>query len=205
MGRRHRLRHGGHQRHRAGHRAARAAHRRQQSALWPHRAALHAGAGAVRRRHRLRRCQRSRRSRSGAREEARGCSSSRRCRTRWCASSISPPWRNWPTITACLLVVDNTFATPILTRPIELGADFVMESLTKMIAGHSDVTLGLVCGNDADMLPRDQHRRQHLGPGVEPVRLLAGERGLATLDLRMQAASRQRRGSWPIGWPSSRA
>ena len=42
----------------------------------------------------------------------------------------------------CLLVVDNTFATPVLTRPLELGADLVMESLTKMIGGHSDVTLG---------------------------------------------------------------
>src|SRR5262249_18699498 len=43
-----------------------------------------------------------------------------------------------------LLVVDNTFATPVLTRPLELGADLVMESLTKMIGGHSDVTLGAV-------------------------------------------------------------
>ena len=42
----------------------------------------------------------------------------------------------------CQLVVDNTFATPVLTRPLELGADLVMESLTKMIGGHSDVTLG---------------------------------------------------------------
>lgn len=46
----------------------------------------------------------------------------------------------------CLFVVDNTFATPVLTRPLELGADLVMESLTKMIGGHSDVTLGAVCG-----------------------------------------------------------
>ena len=44
-------------------------------------------------------------------------------------------------------MVDNTFATPVLVRPLELGADFVMESVTKMIGGHSDVTLGLVCGN----------------------------------------------------------
>src|SRR5205823_12214472 len=43
----------------------------------------------------------------------------------------------------CLLLVDNTFATPVLTRPLELGADLVAESLTKMIGGHADVTLGL--------------------------------------------------------------
>src|SRR5260370_471760 len=46
----------------------------------------------------------------------------------------------------CLFVVDNTFATPVLTRPLELGADCVVESLTKMIGGHSDVTLGVICG-----------------------------------------------------------
>src|SRR5262249_36493216 len=53
----------------------------------------------------------------------------------------------------CVLVVDNTFATPVLCRPLELGADLVMESLTKMMAGHSDVTLGAVCGS-SDLLPQ---------------------------------------------------
>src|SRR5437868_1833597 len=56
--------------------------------------------------------------------------------------------------TGARLVVDNTFATPVLTQPLKLGADIVMESLTKMIAGHSDVTLGAVCSNDADLLPQ---------------------------------------------------
>src|SRR5262249_2260798 len=46
----------------------------------------------------------------------------------------------------CILVIDNTFATPVLVRPLELGADVVMESLTKMIGGHSDVTLGALSG-----------------------------------------------------------
>src|SRR5262249_20626490 len=46
----------------------------------------------------------------------------------------------------CLLLVDNTFATPSLCRPLELGAGLVLESLTKMIGGHSDVTLGVLCG-----------------------------------------------------------
>ena len=50
----------------------------------------------------------------------------------------------------CLLVVDNTFATPCLCRPLELGADVVIESLTKMIGGHSDITLGVL--NVADRL-----------------------------------------------------
>ena len=73
----------------------------------------------------------------------------------------------------CLLVVDNTFATPVLTRPMGAGADFVMESLTKMIAGHSDVTLGLVCQQRGDAAGHPGGG-EHLGPGVEPVRLLAG-------------------------------
>src|SRR5262249_44778405 len=46
------------------------------------------------------------------------------------------------------LVVDNTFATPVLYKPIEAGADLVIESLTKMIGGHSDVTLGFIGGAD---------------------------------------------------------
>ncbi len=88
-----------------------------------------------------------------------------------------------------LLVVDNTFATPILTRPMELGADFVMESLTKMIAGHSDVTLGFVCANDADMLPALNTAVSIWGLASNPFDCWLAERGLATLELRMNAAS----------------
>src|SRR5206468_3913595 len=44
------------------------------------------------------------------------------------------------------LLVDNTFATPVLVKPLELGADIVVESLTKMMGGHGDVTLGVTCG-----------------------------------------------------------
>src|SRR5207248_6105243 len=53
----------------------------------------------------------------------------------------------------CLLAVDNTFATPALVRPLELGADLVVESLTKMLGGHGDVTLGAVAGT-GDRLPQ---------------------------------------------------
>ena len=88
-----------------------------------------------------------------------------------------------------LLVVDNTFATPVLTRPMELGADFVMESLTKMIAGHSDVTLGLVCANDEDLLPAVSAGSSIWGLASNPFDCWLAERGLATLELRMQAAS----------------
>jgi cystathionine gamma-synthase len=89
----------------------------------------------------------------------------------------------------CLLIVDNTFATPALTKPLEMGADFVMESLTKMISGHSDVTLGVVCGNDNDMLPALSASVSIWGLASNPFDCWLTERGLATLGLRMHAAS----------------
>lgn len=88
----------------------------------------------------------------------------------------------------CLFVVDNTFATPVLTKPLEMGADFVMESLTKMIAGHSDVTLGLLCGNDADRLPGVTAAVSIWGLASNPFDCWLAERGMATLELRMHAA-----------------
>ncbi len=87
-----------------------------------------------------------------------------------------------------LLVVDNTFATPVLTKPTKLGADFVMESLTKMIAGHSDVTLGFVGGTDDDMLPAINAASSIWGLASNPFDCWLAERGLATMDLRTNAA-----------------
>ncbi|HZT79093.1 MAG TPA: aminotransferase class I/II-fold pyridoxal phosphate-dependent enzyme, partial [Gemmataceae bacterium] len=88
----------------------------------------------------------------------------------------------------CLLAVDNTFATPVLCRPLERGADFVVESLTKMIGGHSDVTLGLACGK-ADMLAEVSRIASIWGLASNPFDCWLAERGLATLPLRMRAAS----------------
>ncbi len=88
----------------------------------------------------------------------------------------------------CLLVVDNTFATPVLVRPLEMGADLVMESLTKMIGGHSDVTLGLVCGNN-DLLPDVSQVSSIWGFASNPFDCWLAERGLNTLRLRMKTAS----------------
>jgi cystathionine beta-lyase/cystathionine gamma-synthase len=88
-----------------------------------------------------------------------------------------------------LLVVDNTFATPALIRPLEHGADLVMESLTKMIGGHSDVTLGLVCGRGA-LGPEVSAVASTWGLTSNPFDCWLAERGLTTLSLRMGAASR---------------
>lgn len=88
----------------------------------------------------------------------------------------------------CLLVVDNTFATPALVRPLDLGADFVMESVTKMIGGHSDVTLGLVCGGN-DMQAEVSQVSSIWGFSASPFDCWMAERGLCTLPLRMKTAS----------------
>ncbi|MEZ5330683.1 MAG: PLP-dependent aspartate aminotransferase family protein [Thermoanaerobaculia bacterium] len=86
------------------------------------------------------------------------------------------------------LVVDNTFATPILQRPLELGASVVLHSATKFLAGHSDVTAGLVAG-DAETVARfDETRR--LGGGVlDPHAAFLVGRGMKTLALRMERHS----------------
>lgn len=88
----------------------------------------------------------------------------------------------------CLLVVDNTFATPVLCKPLELGADFVIESLTKIIGGHSDVTLGLACGA-GDFAQQIGHVMTTWGLASNPFDCWLACRGLATMALRVRAAS----------------
>ena len=87
------------------------------------------------------------------------------------------------------LVVDNTFATPCLFRPLEHGVDLVMESLTKVIGGHSDITLGLIAGNDPELQPAISQIVSTWGLAANPFDCWLCERGLATLDLRVHASS----------------
>ena len=82
----------------------------------------------------------------------------------------------------CPLLVDNTFATPALVRPLELGADLVVESLTKMIGGHSDVTLGLLAGT-SDQLAEITRTVSIWGLASNPFDCWLAARGLATLSL----------------------
>ena len=86
-----------------------------------------------------------------------------------------------------LLLVDNTFASPILCRPMELGADLVMESLTKTMNGHSDVILGLLCGREA-VWPRVPQVISAWGMSSSPFDCWLAERGLATAHLRIERA-----------------
>ncbi len=86
------------------------------------------------------------------------------------------------------LVVDNTFASPVLCRPLELGADVVFESLTKIMNGHSDVLLGVVCGRDDDGA-RLRSVVGTYGFSAAPFDCWLAARGIGTLALRAQQAS----------------
>jgi len=88
-----------------------------------------------------------------------------------------------------LVCVDNTFATPYLQRPLTLGADVVMHSLTKYMAGHSDVVMGaLVCNND-ELAQRLTFIQNACGATPGPQDCFLVLRGLKTLHLRMERHS----------------
>jgi cystathionine gamma-synthase len=87
------------------------------------------------------------------------------------------------------LVVDNTFATPVLCRPLELGADVVVESLTKLIGGHSDVTLGAAFGNSVQLGATLAKTASVWGVPAGPFDCWLLLRSLPTLALRAKAAA----------------
>lgn len=87
-----------------------------------------------------------------------------------------------------LAVVDNTWATPVLQRPLDLGADAVMHSATKYIGGHSDLMAGVVIVPKASPLERPLRMVQrHKGSVAAPFDCWLALRGLQTLPLRMRA------------------
>lgn len=84
-----------------------------------------------------------------------------------------------------LACVDNTFASPYLQRPLELGADIVVHSLTKYMAGHSDVVMGAIVVNDAALNDRLQYLLNTCGANPGPQDCFLVLRGIKTLHLRM--------------------
>lgn len=85
-----------------------------------------------------------------------------------------------------LVVVDNTFATPLVQRPLELGADVVVHSVTKYLAGHSDVVMGAVVTADPELRSRlHAHRTLH-GAIAGPMEAFLALRGMRTLALRLE-------------------
>ena len=85
-----------------------------------------------------------------------------------------------------LLVVDNTFATPYLQRPLELGADIVVHSMTKYLGGHSDVVGGAVIVKDKELADRLYFLQNAVGAILGPMDCFLILRGIKTLPLRME-------------------
>ncbi|HXD27430.1 MAG TPA: PLP-dependent aspartate aminotransferase family protein [Arthrobacter sp.] len=87
-----------------------------------------------------------------------------------------------------LCVVDNTFSTPLLQRPLELGADVVVHSATKYLGGHSDVVLGAVVTSDAGLRAKLHAHRSLHGAIAGPFEAWLTLRGLRTMALRVERA-----------------
>lgn len=87
---------------------------------------------------------------------------------------------------AARLVVDSTYATPVLQRPLELGADFVIHSLTKFINGHGDALGGVVLGSAEEIKSLRKNMLVHLGAAASPFNAWLIARGALTLPLRME-------------------
>ncbi len=85
-----------------------------------------------------------------------------------------------------LVVVDNTFATPCLQRPLEFGCDIVMHSATKFINGHSDMVGGIVAVNDDGLAERLAYLQNSIGAVAGPFDSFLALRGVKTLDVRME-------------------
>lgn len=88
------------------------------------------------------------------------------------------------------VAVDNTFATPLIQQPLELGADVVVHSLSKYISGHSDVILGSISTNDHALLARLCDVRKINGAIPGPFEVWLALRGIRTLGVRMERAQK---------------
>lgn len=87
-----------------------------------------------------------------------------------------------------LAAVDNTFATPLRQRPLDLGADVVVHSATKLLAGHSDVVMGATVATDEKLLASLRNRRGLHGAVAGPMEAFLAARGMRTLPVRLERA-----------------
>ena len=90
--------------------------------------------------------------------------------------------------TGARVAVDNTFATPLGQRPLDLGADFSMASASKYLSGHADLILGYVCARDTAEAEALVDWRIHAGSVAAPFEVWLAHRSLATLDVRLERA-----------------
>ncbi len=83
------------------------------------------------------------------------------------------------------LAVDNTFSSPILQRPFDFGADYIVHSMTKFLNGHADVVAGIIVMKDAEEYPAFRKILNHVGGVIDPFNSFLVHRGIKTLKLRM--------------------
>lgn len=88
----------------------------------------------------------------------------------------------------CLVVVDNTFASPYLQNPLDLGADVVLHSITKFINGHADVVGGIIVAKEPALYKRLRKTMVNIGCNMDPHQAFLVLRGVKTLGLRMERA-----------------
>lgn len=88
----------------------------------------------------------------------------------------------------CLVVVDNTFASPYLQKPLQLGADIVFHSVTKFLNGHADVVGGIIVARDPELSQRLRAMMVILGCNMDPHQAFLVSRGVKTLALRVERA-----------------
>ena len=98
------------------------------------------------------------------------------------------------------MIADNTTMTPLLQRPLDLGADLVVAADTKAPAGHSDALFGHVAGRDADLMAPGARMAAESGAVPGPFEAYLVHRGLETLEVRLARMCASRRRSSPSGW-----
>jgi len=87
-----------------------------------------------------------------------------------------------------LLVVDNTFCSPYLQKPLDLGADVVLHSVTKFINGHADIVGGVIVAKDEKIYKKIRHSMVYMGCNMDPTQAFMVLRGVKTLAVRMERA-----------------
>ncbi len=87
-----------------------------------------------------------------------------------------------------IVAVDNTFATPYLQKPLDLGADVVLHSITKFINGHADIVGGVVVAKEESVYKKLRHSMAYIGTNMDPHQAFMVLRGVKTLALRVERA-----------------
>lgn len=87
-----------------------------------------------------------------------------------------------------ILVVDNTFCSPYLQKPLDLGADVVLHSVTKFINGHADIVGGVIIAKDPEIYKKIRHSMVYLGSNMDPTQAFMVLRGVKSLSIRIDRA-----------------